>query len=134
MLKNLLRDTILYTFSLFLLPHIIGGVKILGGLQTLLIGGFALTLMFMFLRPFFNVLSYPLNVISLGLFSTFTNAVILYLLTVFIPNITVTAFRFPGASLGGFSIAAMSFNTLLAFIASAVVLSALSGGIRWLIK
>lgn len=134
MLKALIRNLAIYGVSLFLLPYIIGGVKILGGMQTIIIGAIVLTVMFMLLKPIFNVLTFPLNVITLGLFSVVTNAIILYLLTVFVPNITISAFRFSGASIGGFSISPMQFNTLLAFMVSAVVLSSISGLIRWVIK
>lgn len=134
MLKSLLRNTSLYAFSLYLLPHVIPGVKIVGGFMTLLIGGFMLTLMFLILKPIFSFLTFPFNMISLGLVSTLTNALILYLLTVFVPNIAVTAFRFAGVSLAGFTIPAMSFNTLFAFILAAITLSIISGGIRWMIS
>lgn len=134
MFKSLIRNIAIYGVSLFLLPYVIQGVKILGGLQTIVIGAVVLTVMFMLLKPIFNILTFPLNVITLGLFSVVTNAVILYLLTVFVPNITINAFRFPGASIAGFSISPIQFNTLLAFILAAVVLSSISGLIRWLIK
>lgn len=106
----------------------------MGGIQTLLIGGIALTLMFVLIKPVFNVLTYPFNMITLGLFSIVTNAVILYLLTVFVPNVVITAFTFPGASIAGFTIPEISFNTIFAFAAAAIMLSAISGGIRWMIK
>ena len=95
MIKALLRNTVIYSVSLFLLPEIVGGVKITGGLQTIIIGGFILTAMFMLLKPIFNILTFPFNVITLGLFALVTNAVILYLLTVFMPNISINAFIFP---------------------------------------
>lgn len=134
MIKTLLRNTALYAVSLFILPYIVAGVQIDGGVHTLVIGGFALTLMFVLLKPVFNVLTFPFNFITLGLFSVVVNAVILYLLTVFVPNIKVAAFRFPGASVAGFSISSLEFNTLFAFLVAAAILSVLSSLIRWLIK
>lgn len=134
MIKTLLRNTAIYSICLYLLMYIIAGVKISGGIQTVIIGGLALTLMFMILKPVLNVLTFPFNVITLGLFSIVTNAVILYLLTVFVPNISITGFHFRGTSVAGFSISSLELNTLFAFILSAIVLSILSGSIRWLLK
>lgn len=134
MLKALLRNTAIYSFSLFLLPYIISGVQLVGGVQTIFIGGIILTLMFLFLKPIFNVLTFPFNMISLGLFSMVTNAVILYLLTVFMPNIIISDFFFPGFDFAGFSVASVQFNTLFSFLAASVVLSVISSFLRWLMK
>lgn len=134
MFKSLLQNMVLYGVSLFLLPFIVTGVKIVGGLQTYILGGIALTFMFMILKPIFNVLTFPFNMITLGLFSTVTNAIILYLLTIFIPNITVMAFTTQKTAFAGFTIPAIHFSTIFAFIVAAIVLSLISGALRWLIK
>jgi putative membrane protein len=134
MFKALLRNMILYSVSLYALPFIIPGVIIHGGLQTIIIGGLALTIMFLILKPIFSVLTFPLNLITLGFFSTVTNAVILYLLTIFIPNVIITAFTTPRTSIAGFITPTIHFNTIFAFLTTAVVLSAISGVIRWIIK
>lgn len=134
MLKPLLRNTAIYALSLFLLPHFVGGVKIVGGAFTLILGGVALSLLFVFVKPIFSVLTFPFNVITMGLFSVITNALILYLLTVFVPNVSIMEYKFPGASLAGFSIDPIKVNTLFAFILAALALSLISGTIRWLIK
>jgi putative membrane protein len=134
MIKSFLRNIAIYTVSLYLLTLIISGVNISGGVQSLLIGGLALTLMFLILKPIFNILTFPFNLITMGLFSVLVNAVILYLLTVFVPNVTISAFNFSGVSLLGFTIAAFHLNTLFAFIIAAVIITIISDAIRWLIK
>lgn len=134
MFKALIRNTLIYALSLYLVTFIVSGVHIYGGILTYLISGIVLTVLFLLIKPIFNVLTFPLNMISLGLFSIFTNAILLYLLTVFVPNISIKAFHFPGATFIGFSIHPMSFNTLFTFILAALVLSAISGTIRWIAK
>jgi putative membrane protein len=134
MVKALLRNTGIYALSLYLLPSFVGGVEIVGGLFTLIIAGIALSLLFVFVKPIFSVLTFPFNVITMGLFSLITNALILYLLTVFVPNVTIAAYKFSGLSVAGFSIHAVQLNTIVAFILSALVISLISGTIRWLIK
>jgi len=134
MIKSLLRNIFIYVVSLIILPRVVFGVSILGGFQTITIGAIALTLMFTLLKPILNVLTFPFNLMTMGLFSVITNTVILYLLTVFVPNITIHSFGFPGMSVLGFSVSPLTFNTFFAFIAASVVLSITSGLIRWLIK
>ena len=87
MLKVLFRNIAIYAASLFLVPYFVSGVKIYGGIQTLIIGAIVLTGMFLLLRPILQILTFPFNVITMGVFSILSNAVILYLLTVFVPNL-----------------------------------------------
>ena len=134
MIRPLIRNIGIYTLSLFLVPGIIPGVTIHGGIFTLLFGGLTLTIMFLILKPIFNVLTFPFNLISLGLFSTLTNAFILYLLTKFVPNIMITGFTVKGASIAGFAIKTLHVNIFFAFVLAGIVISIISGTIRWIIK
>ncbi len=134
MIKPLLRNTAIYALSLYLLPAFISGVDIVGGVLTLFIAGIALSLLFIFVKPIFSVLTFPFNIMSMGIFSIITNALILYLLTVFVPNVSINAYKFSGVSLAGFSIEPIQINTIFAFIFAALALSAISGTIRWLMK
>lgn len=131
-MKWLLRNSAFYAFALFILPFIVSGVSIVGGLQTLLIGGFVLTIMLLIIKPVVNLISLPLNILTLGLFSALTNVVILYLLTVLVPNISVKAFIFEGITFAGFHIPKASLNVFFAYILAAAVLSVIIGCITWL--
>lgn len=133
-MKTIIRNTSVYSLALFLLSQIDGGLTILGGFTTYIFGGFALAILFMVLKPVLNILSFPLNLITLGLFSFLTNTIILYLATVFVPQIRISSFVFKGTSFAGFVIPRISFNSFFAFIVSALLLSFIVGVIEWLIK
>lgn len=133
-MKGILKRTVFNAISLFILSQVISGVKISGGIQTLLFAGFVLSLLFILLKPILNIFSLPLNVVTLGLFSFITNAVLLYLLTVFVPNIIISSFTFNGFSFSGFIIPKIQFNTVYAFIVSAALLSLIINFFNWLIK
>ncbi len=133
-MKGILKKTIFNAISLFILSQVITGVKINGGIQTLLFSGFILALLFKVLKPILNLFSLPLNMVTLGLFSFITNAILLYLLTIFVPNVIVSQFTFNGFSFAGFIIPVIHFNTVYAFIVSAAVLSLLINFFNWLIK
>jgi putative membrane protein len=134
MIRPLFRNILIYSISLFVLPFIIPGVTVNGGLFTLAFGSIVLTLMFLILKPIFNVLTFPFNLITFGLFSSLTNAFILYLLTKFVPNIMITGFDFKGTSIAGFAISAMPINSFVTFVLAAIVVSIISGIIRWVIR
>lgn len=133
-MKWLLRNTALYAFALFLLPYLIAGVSIDGGLPTVFIAGFILTIMLVIIKPIINIISLPLNIITLGMFSALTNVIIFYLLTVFVPNITVKAFTFQGLSYLGFSIPKMDVNLFFTYVLAAAVISVIIACTSWITK
>lgn len=132
-MKFVLRNTALHAFALFLLPQILGGVHITGGLWSYIIGGIVFSLLAFFIRPILQIFTLPLNVMTFGIFSFFINALLLYLLTVFVSQITIAAFTYPGFSYSGFVIPPLSFNTFMAYVAASVVLSGIVSFLRWLL-
>ena len=134
MIKSIVRNVAYYSLSLFLLTFFLDGVKVAGGFVSYLIGGIVLALLFIVVKPIINIISFPLRIITLGLFAFVINAILLYLLTLILPFVTVKAFMFSGLSFAGFIIPKFYLNTFLAFMASSLLLSLIVGGLRWLIK
>src|SRR3989344_3436662 len=126
-MKAIVRKVSFYGFSLFLLTQIFSGVKIYGGLITYIIAGFALSLLFLIIKPILTILTLTLNLATLGLFSFIINAIILYLLTVMVPGISISSFVFKGFSFAGFIVPDISFNAFFAFIASSMALTFVIG-------
>ncbi|HSW48348.1 MAG TPA: phage holin family protein [Candidatus Saccharimonadales bacterium] len=131
-MKTLLRRIAIYTFTLYVLPFIVPGVKISGGLETLLMGGAALALMFLVLKPILNIISFPVNLITLGLFSVVTNAFILYLMTRFIDGVKISSFTYHAAHFSGFSTPGFTLNIYLSYIFTAFVISLIESALSWL--
>jgi putative membrane protein len=133
-MKTILRSIGIFLLALYFIPQIVPGFTIDGGFVTMLIGAVVLALMFLILKPLLNIISFPVNMLTLGLFSIITNALILYLLTILVPNITVQPFSYPRTNISGFIIPHIFFNTFFAYTYSAFILSCINSGIRWLIK
>jgi putative membrane protein len=133
-MKTVLRKTLQTALALFLTSQLLPGLKIQDGLINYLIGGFVLSILYFVVRPIIHIVTLPLQFVTLGLFSFLTNAIILYLLTVFYPSISVESFKFAGFRYAGFVIPAMSFNGLFAFIAVAFALTSVLSFINWLHK
>lgn len=132
-MKGFVRNVLFNAFSIFLLTQIIGGVKVTGGLPTYIFGGIALTILLVVLKPILNLLSLPLNLVTLGFFSFLTNIIIFYLLTVIVPGISIGAFTFPGFSYSGFVIPSFYFNVLFAFLLVAFLQSLIVSSLSWLV-
>lgn len=133
-MKTILRRIAIYTFVLFLLPILIPGVEISGGVETLFVGGAALALMFLVLKPILNIVSFPINLLTLGLFSIVTNALILYLMTVFIGGVVVSPFSYPSINQFGFVSPQIHFNIYFAYIFTAFVVSLIESVLTWLME
>lgn len=131
-MKSIIRRIAIYTFALFLLPLIIPGVKISGGLDTLFLGGASLALMFLVLKPILSILSFPINLLTLGMFSILTNALILYLLTIFVTSISIASFVYGKAEIFGFTTPNITLNTFQAYVFTAFVLSVIESFLAWL--
>src|SRR5579862_2306404 len=131
-MRTILRSIGIFLLALYFIPQIVPGFTIEGGFMTLLIGSVVLALMFLILKPILNIISFPVTMLTLGLFSIITNAFILYLLTILVPAITVQPFTYPERHFYGFIIPVISFNTFFAYTYSAFILSCINSGIRWL--
>jgi putative membrane protein len=132
--KSILRKIIFYSVALFLVAQLFEGVQVKGGLITYVLGGIVLSALFLIVKPILSIITIPLNIITLGLFSFVTNAIILYLLTIFISNISIAAFTYHGLSFLGFVIPGFSVNGLFAFIIVSVLVSLIVGFLKWLIE
>jgi putative membrane protein len=132
--KSILRKIIFYSVALFLVAQLFEGVQVKGGLITYVLGGIVLSALFFIVKPILSIITLPLNIITLGLFSFVTNAIILYLLTIFVANISINAFTFHGLSFLGFVIPGFSVNGFFAFIIVSVLVSFIVGFLKWLIE
>ncbi len=133
-MRTVLRSIGIYLLALYFIPQFVPGFTIDGGFTTLLVGALLLALMFLILKPILTIISFPINMLTLGLFSIITNAFILYLLTILVPDITVQPFIYPVIRAYGFVIPSLRFDTFFAYVYSAFMLSCINSGIRWLIN
>jgi len=131
-MKTILRNIAIYLLILYFLPQIVPGFTIEGGFVTFLMGALLLTLLFLIIKPILTIISFPINMITMGLFSTLINALILYLLTIVVPDITVQPFTYARLDLFGVIIPKLQFNTFFAYVYSALIIASINGAIKWL--
>lgn len=133
-MKSLLRTILLHTGALYLLPFLVPGVTMQGGFVTLIFGGILLTIIAFFVRPILNIITFPFNLVTFGIFSIFTNALLLYLLTIFVPGIIIKAFTYPATNIFGFSTPLLELGTFFAFLLTAAILAGIINLVQWLIN
>ncbi|OGC46840.1 MAG: hypothetical protein A3C22_01330 [Candidatus Levybacteria bacterium RIFCSPHIGHO2_02_FULL_37_10] len=133
-MKSILRRMVFYSVALFLTSQAVTGLTVKGGYATYIVGGIALSILFLIIRPILKIITLPLNIITMGMFSFLINAIILYLLTIAVSNISISAFTFRGLNIAGFIIPQLSVNNFFAFVVTSILLSVIVGFLKWLIK
>lgn len=133
-MKSLLRRILVNAYSFSILPQLFSGVKVFGGFSTFLLAGFAFSLISLVIKPILKIVTLPLNLLTFGGFSFFINVILLYILTIFVPQISIHAFMFQGFSFAGFIVPRIFINAFFAYIICSFVLSCIGSGIYWLFE
>lgn len=115
-MKYLLKVFFFHSFALWIISQILPALTIVGGWQSLLLAGAILTLLTLLVTPLLKILFIPINIITFGLLSWMIHVVVLYLLTIFVPNIAVIPWQYSGASFMGFVIPPISFSYTVSLI------------------
>lgn len=77
---NMLAGWLIYGLSVFIAAHIIPGVEV-KDLSTALIVAIALGIINTFIKPILTILTLPITIITLGLFSLVLNALLILLVS-----------------------------------------------------
>lgn len=133
-MKPILRNIVFYSVALFSAAQVVAGLTVSGGFATYIIAGAVLSVLFLIVKPVLKIITLPLNIITMGLFSFLINAIILYFLTILVSGISITAFKFNGFSFWGFVVPELQVNNFFAFVVVSVLLSFIVGFLKWLIK
>jgi len=137
-MKYIVRSIVFESFSLYFLSIIFSGVRFSGGIFGIVISGFILWVLMFIFRPLFGIILFPLNVITFGMLGfinyVWSNAVILYILTLISKYISVRGFEITKVSVKGISIPSLVLNSFFAFIAAGLVYSVLKKIFVWILE
>lgn len=123
MIKSLLRAYLVNLFSLWVVASYIGAFHLNDGLRSFLIVGAGFTLLHLFVKPVLSLITGPLNFLSLGLVGLTIDAAILYVLTLYFPQVSITAWNFPGAQIQGLVIPSVQFTVITATVLCALIIN-----------
>jgi putative membrane protein len=112
MVKGLLLKWLVNTMALFVVVNVVAGISV-ERWQTLLVGALALGLLNAFFRPILLLLTLPINVLTLGLFTLIINGLIFYLAAWLIKGFYVAGFWSAFVAALVFSIVSFLLNLLI---------------------
>ena len=122
-MKHLIRVFLFNVFALWLTSQVLPALVAPGGWQTILFAGFTLSMLMLIVTPILRILFIPINILTFGLLSWLINVIVIYLLTVFVPEIQVRAWTIPGGSWAGFVAPPVHLSYFMALIATSFCIS-----------
>ncbi len=79
MLKKIIIGVILNSVALYAVTYFLTDIKYTGGIKFFLIGGLIIGVLNVFVKPLMKLLSFPLMIMTVGLFTLVINAIIFWL-------------------------------------------------------
>lgn len=132
-MKTLLRYFLINLVSLLAVTEILkGGLIFTGGIQNLLIGSLAFTVINLILVPLLKILFLPLNILTLGLFSWLTNVLALYVLTTSVPAFRLLPYHFSGFVYSGFVVPSADLNTFWVAVLASMLIGLFTHLLHWI--
>ena len=89
---NLILRFLATAVAVYLTVNLVPGIAISGGWMTVLIVALVWSVITMVIRPVLQILSLPITIITLGLFSFILNALLFSLVALVVPGFAVAGF------------------------------------------
>lgn len=131
-MKFFLRRLTVNCMAILILTKGYAGLKIIGGLKTVLLAGLVITLINLIIRPLLKLIFLPINLLTLGLFRWIINVVCLFLLTTFVSSVKLSGFQFAGFSGWGIVIPSMEVSFFISLVICSFLLSFSVSFFKWL--
>lgn len=125
-MKHVIRVFLFNVFALWLASQMLPALFVPEGAATVLFAGFVLSMLMLIVQPLLKILFIPINILTFGLLSWMINVIVLYLLTVFVPEIRINPWTFPGATWAGFVIPKLHLSYFAALVASSLLISVIT--------
>ncbi len=122
-MKHLVRVFLFNMFGLWFTSQLLPPLVIVGNWQSLVTAGLVLSVLMLTVQPLLKILFIPINIMTFGLLSWLINVIVLYLLTVFVSEVQIHAWVFPGITWAGFVIPSVALNYPLALVISALTVT-----------
>lgn len=125
-MKYILRVFLFNVFALWFTSQIFPPLHISGSWQVIMIAGLILSILMLIVKPLLKILFIPINIITFGLLSWLINVIVIYLLTVLVPEVEINTWNFPGISYQGFSVPGFFISYYPALIGASLIITVFS--------
>lgn len=126
-MKSVIRHYLTFFVSIYLVAKLVPGVSYSNNIIVLAEASLVLALVQLLVKPIISLITLPINILTLGLFSFVVNGFILYLVTLMLPAFRVTGFNFVGFRLLSLSLDSFYVSAVFSFIIVAFLISFIRG-------
>ena len=133
-MQKLLKSFILTAIALYFTTVIIPGFIIQPGLINILVTTLVLALLNTFIRPLIRLLLLPVNLLTLGAFRWLINIILLYLLTLIMPEVEINGFLLTEIPLLGNLLPQASVGPFIAIVLTSIALSLSLSFLLWIAR
>lgn len=130
-MKSLLRFLLVNTAAIYTVAYLLPGVDYSNSWEILLTTAAVLGVVNLVVRPLVKVVTLPINILTLGIFSWLINVLMVYLVTQFVPQFTVEAFSWPAFEWQGFTSPGLHFTAFWSLAITAFCISIITNTIWW---
>ncbi len=123
MIKGLVRSYLINLLAIWVVTQYIAGFHLADGLKSLLIVGAGFTALHLVLKPILKTFLGALSFLTLGLIDLVIDAGILYLLTLYFPQVWISTWSFPGFSSAYLALPPYELNIIATTVISALGLN-----------
>ncbi len=123
MVKKIIRSYLINIFALWVVSQYISGFHLNQGIRSLLLVGLGFTILHLVIKPILDLILGSINFLTLGLVGLLIDGGILYALTFYFPQISVSPWSFSGLKLSGIVIPPYDFNLILTIVICAAIIN-----------
>lgn len=120
----------LYLVSTYLLTSFVIQNGIIGYTKISLM----LSFVFPVIKPLLKIVLFPLNLLTLGLFDLFLGVIIIYLMTLFVPELNIASQHFSGLTYGSLRLEAFILNRFWVMFLASILLNSIYKVFMWLMR
>jgi len=123
MLKKLFQSFLINIVAIWVVANYTEALHLADGLKSLLIVSAVFTGLHIFIKPILSLFLGPLNFITLGLAGLVVDSALLFVMALYLPQIWITAWFFPGISVSGLILPPFQFTIITATILCAFIIN-----------
>ncbi len=123
MIKDFVRSFLVNTLTLWVLTQYVLGFQINNGVIPLFIISLAFTVLHMVMKPVLETIFSSINFLTLGAVGVAVDSAILFVITKYFTQISISAWRFQGATIQGYQVPPTDLSIIATVILVALILN-----------
>ncbi|HUV46590.1 MAG TPA: phage holin family protein [Candidatus Bathyarchaeia archaeon] len=133
-MKRFLKSWFINAIVMVIIAWVYNGITISFSPYDFVLATLILTIIIKVVKPLFELIFLPINILTLGVFRWLRTVISLGILNYLLATVTVQRFFFPGFDWGAMEIKSFTVSAFLSLIITALLFNLVTKIVRWLIS